>query len=247
MPDRTPDRAVSEVLGYMLIFSLVMMAIAFVSVSGFTSLENARDTEQNNNAERAFDVLANNVEDVYRRGAPSRATELSLGGAQLYTDDPVQLRVIVDGTTEVDTDLRPLVFQGRDGVEYVYEAGAIFRTQRQGGFTVRNPPLRLDNERMIFSVVRTKSEHVESIGGPTVLVRTAARGQEIAVRDDGDPHVEIEIEGSPRQDLWERYLKEEHQMACPVSSDTTLRCEVDGLDPDTVLVTETSINVELET
>lgn len=246
MSEPTRTRAVSEVLGYILIFSMVLMAIAFVSVSGFASLENARDTEQNNNAQRAFDVLSNNIEDVYRRGAPSRATELSLGGAQLYVDDPVTMRVFVDGSQEVETSLRPLVFQARDGVEFVYEAGAVFRTQRDGGFVVRNPPLRLNDDRMIFSVVRTKSPHVQSIGGPAVLVRTGARGREVAVRTSSDPDVTIEIDGSPRQDLWQRYFEDELQMDCTVPGGT-LHCETDGIDPDSALVTVTSLNVELET
>lgn len=246
MPDRPCDRAVSEVLGYVLVFSMVLAAITFVSISGFATLEDARDAEQHNNAERAFDVLANNVEDVYKRGAPSRATELSLDGTQLSVGEEVGLRVSVDGSTRVDTTIRPLVFQGSDGVALVYEAGAVFRTQRQGGYVVRGPPLQSSSEQLLFTVVRTNRSNVQSIGGSSVLVRTVARGTDVAVRSSGGHDVTIELVDSPRQELWHRHLEEARGLSCGVSGDT-LSCDDSDTDPDRVLVTVTDVHVELET
>lgn len=245
MSDRRRDRAVSEVLGYSLIFGMILVAIAIVSVAGFASLEDARNIEQQNNAERAFDVLSNNVEDVYKRGAPSRATELSLGGAQLHLTEPMTMRVDVDGTTVVERDIRPLVFRGDDDVEFVYEAGAVFRNHRQGGVTVRDPPLRLESERMIFTVVATNSSNTQSISGPAVLVRTLSENREVVVDSDSVTDVTIELEGSPRQELWQHHLEDEHGMSCTPSGDT-LTC-TDNHDPDRVLIVVHDLEVELET
>jgi hypothetical protein len=249
VPDPTDDRAVSEILGYSLIFGMILVAIAFVSVSGFASLEDARDAEQNNNAERAFDVLANNVEDVYRRGAPSRATELSLGGSQLYVDDEVTLRVTVDdgtGPEYVETTFRPIVFRGRGQTEFVYEAGAVFRDERDGGITVRDLPLRLDGDRLILPVVGVNTENVQSIGGPAVLVRTAEVDREIAFRSSGGHDVEINVTDSPREAIWKRHLEGEFGMDCSYSGESLL-CDDGSIDPDRVLVVVHDIDVVLET
>lgn len=249
MSDLIDDRGVSEVLGYSLIFGMILVAIAFVSVSGFASLEDTRDAEQNNNAERAFDVLANNVEDVYRRGAPSRATELSLGGSQLYLGDEMTLRVTVDdgsGPEYVQTTLRPLVFRGRDDTEFVYEAGAVFRSDRDGGIAVRDLPLRLDTDRMILPLVSTNAESVQSIGGPSVLVRTTGSSKEIAFRSTGGHDVEINVTGSPREELWKRHLEDEYAMDCSYSGDSLL-CTDDTVDPHRVLVVVHEVDVGLET
>jgi len=65
-PERTvapfDRRAVSDVVGYVLVFSLVSLTVGVVSVAGVGALQDARDVEQANNAERAFDVLGDNVE-----------------------------------------------------------------------------------------------------------------------------------------------------------------------------------------
>lgn len=249
MPEPNGSRAVSEVLGYSLIFGMILMAIAFISVSGFAGLEDARDAEQNKNAERAFDVLANNVEDIYARGAPSRATELSLGGAQLYVGEEVTLNVTVDdgtGPAHVETTVRPLVFRGRDDVRYVYEAGAIFLDQRDGGITVRDLPMTLDSDRMILPIVSTDGPGVRGISGPAVLVRTAEVDRQIAFRSTGGHDVAINVTGSPRASLWQRHLEDEYAMDCSVSGDSLI-CEDDSIDPDRVLVVVHDIRVELET
>lgn len=74
------NRAVSEVVGFVLTFSLVTMAIAIVFTAGFGGLQDTQQAEQVNNVERAFDVLDTNVQEVQRQEAPSRATEMRLSG-----------------------------------------------------------------------------------------------------------------------------------------------------------------------
>ena len=93
------NRAVSEVLGFILVFALVTTTMSFVYVSDLASLEERRDAERIDNAERAFDVLADNVEDIYRRDAPSRATEIRLAEARLRLADSTEITIsVVNGS-----------------------------------------------------------------------------------------------------------------------------------------------------
>jgi hypothetical protein len=138
---RRDERAVSEVLGYVLVFTLILSSVAFVSVGVANSLADRSETESVNNAEAAFNVLADNVEDVYARGAPSRATEISLETGSLSTGENVTLEVrLVDtdatptthwpGPTASDWKtwrFRPLVFESDGGATVAYEAGAVYR------------------------------------------------------------------------------------------------------------------------
>ena len=71
------DRGVSEVLGYALVFSLVIVTVSIISVSGLSGYQNAQSFERQSNAEKAYDVMHNNIEDIYYKGAPSRATPWS--------------------------------------------------------------------------------------------------------------------------------------------------------------------------
>jgi len=74
------ERGVSDVVGYVLIFSLIVATVGVVTTVGFSTLEDRQDAERVNNVERAFDVFANNMENVYRDGAPSRGDGDAAGG-----------------------------------------------------------------------------------------------------------------------------------------------------------------------
>jgi hypothetical protein len=247
VPDGSPERAVSEVLGYIFVFSLILLTISVVSVGGYSVLEDARDNEQNSNAERALDVLANNIADLYARGAPSRATEISLEESQLFVGDPITFEVSVDdgiSTTSVQREIDPIVFRGAANTDFVYEAGAVFREQQDGGVTLRNPPLSVNSERMVFALVRTNSSNQLSLSGSTILVRTRATTREVAVRSTGTAHdVTFTVTDSPRQSTWRQYFQREHGMSC-TESGNTLQCTAANVDR--VLVSVYNVRVNLE-
>jgi hypothetical protein len=240
------DRAVSEVISYVLVFGLIVSAVAIISVSGLSTLQDVRNDEQIDNAERAFDILSDNVEDIYRRGAPSRATEISLGEAELSTGSNVTMRVEIDetadGTYNVDEDfernVRPVVYSGDDNRKLVYEAGAVFRTNRDGGVTVQEPPFLVDEERVHLPVVGLNRPGVQSLGGSTVLVRTNLRSRTVEYEDTGDTVEEIRIQilESEHGDQWVDYLQSEGFTDCQsvtVGGDDGVQCDFNP-DPSTI-------------
>ncbi|WP_336337248.1 DUF7289 family protein [Haloarcula brevis] len=210
------DRAVSEVLSFALVFSLIVASIILVSVSGLGALQNARDAEQMENAERAFDVLSDNIADLHKQGAPSRATEVSLGEASLRTGENTTISVQVhDGTAPVDVgswEIRPIVYAGNQERELVYEAGAVFRTNRDSGVRQRSPPIVVSEERVLVTVVGTTASDQQSLGGSTVLVRTNHRHSNVSFADTGGnvEHVNVSVDSTPqREALWQSYFESE--------------------------------------
>ncbi|MFC6988243.1 hypothetical protein ACFQJD_05030 [Haloplanus sp. GCM10025708] len=117
-----PDRAVSDVVGFVLVFSLIITSVGVVTVFGISTLEDARTDERINNAERAFDVLADNFDDIARGGAPSRATEIKLAETSLTLAETVDLSV--NASDEADpypSEFRPIVFSAGSETDIVYE------------------------------------------------------------------------------------------------------------------------------
>lgn len=207
------DRAVSEVLSFVLVFSIIIASIVLVSVAGLSSLQDARDAEQLNNAERAFDILSDNMADIYLRGAPSRATEISLGEAQLRTADNVTMTVEVQEGGAYSRvgqwKIRPLRYDGNQEQALVYEAGSVFRTNRDSGIRIRDPPLVVNKNHVLITVIGTNRPTVQSLGGSTVLVRANHRDSDIPYENsDSDAEkVRINVTG-PHSDLWEDYFEE---------------------------------------
>jgi hypothetical protein len=248
------DRAASEVLSFALVFGLVVGSVAIVSVSGMNSLESARDAEQMNNAERAFDVLGDNMADIHERGAPSRATEVSLGESQLYTDENVTFNVTAvdsSGTLSPVTrvrEVRPIVYDGTRDRRLVYEAGAVFRVEREGALVLQEPPFVVESDRTLIPLVATQSRTVESTGGSTVLLRANKRATDVALADSTGDYDSLSVNvSSPRNDIWKGYIEDQPGFSCTDGmgpSGDHLECERAGLDVVHVVVYDIGITID---
>ncbi|MBV0901803.1 DUF7289 family protein [Haloarcula salina] len=242
------DRGVSEVLSFVLVFTLIIASITLVSVGGLGTLQDARNAEQLNNAERAFDILTDNIADLYQRGAPSRATEISLGEAQLRTGENVTMSVEVDsgsGYSRVGQwEIRPIVFEGDEERRIVYEAGGVYRTNRDGGLRIRDPPLVVDENHVLITVVGINRPETQSLGGSTVLVRANHRDTDIAFEDtSGDVEgVRINVTG-PRSDLWEAYF-EEKGFTCATGDDWCEYTDGGGIERTYVVYHDIRVDID---
>jgi len=252
------DRAVSEVISYVLVFSLIVSAVGLVSISGLASLQETRDAEQIQNAERAFDVLADNVADIHQRGAPSRATEISLGENQLYTDDNVTMRVEIDNDVDSDFDyedswrIRPIVYSGSEERRLVYEAGAVFRTNRDSEILIREPPFIIENDRILIPVVGINRPNAQSLGGSTVLVRTKLQERTTGLANPdnttGVDKLNVTIIDSPRQDQWQAYFENSGFENCSEPNTNELTCkfvpDTGTIDRVYIVYHDISVNID---
>ncbi|WP_299233345.1 DUF7289 family protein [Natronomonas sp.] len=204
------DRGVSDIVGYVLIFSLIIATVGVVTTVGFSTLEDRQSAERINNVERAFDVFAANVEDVYREGAPSRATELRLSGGTLRHGDVVRITVADadDPSRNVTAFARPLVYAEGD-TEIVYAAGAVFRSGPDSSVMIRDPPFSSGGQTATLPLVetfRTTGPRTVSTDG-TVRVTSTARAINTTTSPsfDGADSYTVTVE-SPRAGAWARYF-----------------------------------------
>lgn len=206
------DRGVSDVIGYILVFSLVIATVGIVSVVGFAGLDERQEAEQMDNMERAFDVFDYNMEDVYLRGAPSRATEMRLGGGTLRYGNRVNITV-ESGSSNVTARPRPLIYADHD-TEIVYTAGAIIRTDGDASVMLQRPPFRLDTgdtDRLVVPLIETSRppDQTSAAGERTLRVTSTARSINGTVPTglrEPTANVTVTVE-SPRADAWERHFE----------------------------------------
>lgn len=246
------DRGVSEVLSYSLVFALILVSVSIVSVSGVSTLGDVRDAEQIQNADRAYDVLADNMEDIYAEGAPSRATEIDLGDAELFIGEHTAINVTVhNGSLDLNEsyvyETRPLVYRLDSDQALVYENGAIFRTHPDSGLIRRPPPHTYAADRLEIPIVRTRADSIRSVGSSTVLVRGQSASRSILESGHTDAWDTVYVNvTSPRADLWERYYEEEVALTagdCGRPRDDRVVCELTA--PSIVQVTLQDIKVSL--
>jgi len=205
-------RGLSDVIGFVLVFGLVVAAVAVVSVGGFQVLEDARDSQQVTNAEQAFDVLDGNVEDLAVRGAPRRSTEILLSEAELTFGDPVRFNVTAGGTNYYATNVTPLVYRTDGGAELVYVNGAVLRQYGDDAYLANEPRVSAGDRTFVpFVVTSARSSGASATNARRVLVRTVVNGRDVRTFDD--PATRLNVT-TPRAAAWERYLEDELAVDC---------------------------------
>jgi hypothetical protein len=234
------DRAVSDVLGYVLIFTLIVSSVAVVTVGGYDALDAVRDGERFDNAERVFDVLDEHVDAHLEDRVPGRATEVRLADASLDFGDPVTVNVSVPGVGFNRSTVDPLVYEQSGERRILYAAGATIRRDRGPPRLIDGPPFRFGN-RTLITVVETRSRSGGLAGSARVLVRTEYVSQSV--------HTYTTLEGrSPtlnvtgaRPEAWADWWEAETGEPCTVSGDH-VTCSIDA---ESIVVRQVTIDVTI--
>lgn len=245
----TDRRGVSEAIGFVLVFSLVVSTVGVVYVFGVTDLQQARNAEQVNNVQRAFDLLAENVDELVSRSAPSRGTEIRLQGGTLSTGDPVYINVsgaAVSNSSDTfatgAVGAAPIQYRD-DDTTISYAHGAVIRGQSDGSVFVRKPPFVLDGDRFVIPIVATQSTDRAIGGDATVLIRTENDLSDVVVARTEPQDVTVNVT-SPRAPLWESYFVERGLICDPSTPTDVASCRAD--DVGSVYVVVVSVDVAFE-
>lgn len=213
------DRAVSDVLGYILIFSLILSSVAIVTVGGYNSLNSVRDAERFDNAQRVFDVLDANVDDHLETGVTSRGTEIRLADARIGFGEPVVFNVTVGEYGFNRTTVEPLVYTQSSDREIAYSGGATVRADRGTSILSDGPPFRI-GEETIVTFVETRARDSGISGSGRVLVRTELAAESVHAYTGAGPYTVTLNVTTPRTDAWEQWFESETDEECTVVGNT---------------------------
>jgi len=248
------DRAQTEVLGYVLVFAVIVLTVALVTGPGQAGLQNTRDAQQTANVEEGFAVLAENIDDVVREGVPSRATEFDLAGQRVALGPPVTVRVTAtytNGSIAFDRthSVRPITYRAESGAELVYVNGAVVARGQDGGVAmIREPRMVVSSDRAVVPVINTSLDRRQLRGRDEVvdresrlLVRTEERGVPAVNQTTANVTLTIEIT-SPRAAAWQAYLERALDGTCSMSGDTVTCSGETGAA--TLVVTRVDVSLE---
>ncbi|PSQ41843.1 hypothetical protein BRD17_10140 [Halobacteriales archaeon SW_7_68_16] len=260
--DRTPiddERGVSQVIGFTLSFSVVILSLGLIFTQGFGSLTDLRGDVQETNAVRAFEALAENFDDLQRSRAPTTSGELRLGGNSLTIRDNITWNVTVTrpGEPPIEHTLTPQSLVYRSDVDQVsYEAGAVLRESGGDSLMLRRPPFLCTGQAAIVSVINVDiASDTTGIGSSgSVLLREDAEiaaylsaqnvnpVDRLGYNDHGTHHVGIvvAVERSDNLGGWNDYFS--GRSGWTQVGDDTYRC-----DADRVVFRESLLEVEFVT
>lgn len=208
------EKAVSEVIGFVIILSIIFISIGIVYTNAIPGLENTEETEHLNNAERAMITLQSNVEEMLERGVPKRGTEMRLRAGELEMPEDDRALMVLNTTdvgglnTNITRSSVPITYSLGDR-SVLYENGAVIRNPSGNGSTmVRNPGWVMNDDRAMVTMVDTRLRGIgQRVGDGTAIVRMA-RGSTDTVRTElsGSDTVNITVVSENSQ-AWEAYFR----------------------------------------
>lgn len=242
---RESERAVSDVLAFVIVFSIIITSVALVYGTGFSSIQDVKDGQQKANAERAMEALGLSMDDIVKGQATRRGGSLNLGGGQLRTGDSTTVNVTVDGTT-VTTDPatgnpgpRPVgSFEFyADDTAVAYESGGVFRRDGSASVTVVEPTVTCDGDIAVVSLVRVTSSSGAIGATDNVEVGMAEESTELLYSGSISSSLEVVVDNTDYAPAWARNLDERGWDISRSGDEVTATPDTGGsCDPDQVVV-----------
>ncbi|MHC3437525.1 DUF7289 family protein [Natrialbaceae archaeon A-gly3] len=214
---RGDERAVSDVVAFVLVFAIIIGSVGLISVTAFSSMEGLQESEQMRNAERGMGALADNFNDVLRYDAiEERSGELSLREGTVRTgSDGASINVTVwdnggDRITSNETSLGQFTYE-RGGTTIAYEGGGVFRGEDSGDVLLERPRMKCEDDgAAVVSLVAIDADDrsLQSHDGQefTVIEERDHENRTVETHTENVGKVNVTVENTDFENGWESTL-----------------------------------------
>lgn len=210
------DKGVSEVVGYVLTFAIVIAAVTLIYTSGMPMIEQTSETAVLQSMKTSFISLQSNVKKVALDQSPIRTVKFNLIKGSIGANKKT-------GNITVKTDLAsssPISF---GNIEYtigskkvIYENGAVIEYTTGGNIIVSDPPIYFTNyssdnaAHVIISVINASGSF--SAGGGITEMHLSRNRNDTLVYNTSDPvsFVNISINSSYAH-AWSLFLNNSYE------------------------------------
>jgi hypothetical protein len=213
------EDAVSEMVDFSIILSIMLLATGIIVVAGVPLLENTQNMQHTENIRQGFEVLALNMNKVVQGNAPSQSVEMKMYGGSLSVagDNYISIDLRVWNSSANNFEMQPAVGSRIKNIEnsfqdttISYENTGVWAKYSTGqSLMVSEPRFTYANNVLVIPVARI--DGITSLSG-SGLVRVTADGRPKRVeRYENVSRVNISIT-SDYFEAWGRYLNESLQM-----------------------------------
>ncbi len=215
------NRAVSEVIGYVIIFGIVMLAIGMIYAVGFPVLRSSTDATQFQSIEQGFLILQTDLFKVALDQAPVRTTKLGTAEGGSLRSDPAACNMTIEITHGGTRDNHSILmgnieFNSRVG-SVACENGAVVVKYQAGSVMLSKPRMfnSTDQGDILFSLVKINDSFSSLGGGIAQVTISNPRFNESvfntpAVYQNGELRLRFDSEYA---DAWERFISDEFDTA----------------------------------
>lgn len=178
------SNAVSETVGFIIIFGIVISGIGLVSLYGYPALLNQQEEANIRNMEKTLIILQTDINSLAFKNVPYQETAIQVSGGTLSVDSPDPLKVFKITGPSVDYEFKPgeLKFQtDTQDVIIALQNGAVVKWQvggSTGGSTMLSQPRWYFDEStatLVITLVKIDANSYKvNTGIGTVMMRIDA-------------------------------------------------------------------------
>lgn len=249
------DDAVSEMVDYSIILSIIILATGIIVVAGVPMLEGMQEVQHTENIRQSFEVLALNMNKVVFGHSPSQSVELKMYGGALSVADNnyISIDLQVWNSTSNDTEMQSAVgFEVKNlensyqGTTISYENTGVWAKYEEGkAVMVSEPRFTYANNVLVIPVALI--EGTDSISGSGLSRVTADAGSKKVYKYENVSMINTSIT-SNYFEAWGRYFNESLQMQIvdEDSGNKTVNCSRNYLNNIDVYVIYSPMEVTID-
>lgn len=231
------DRGVSEMVAFVLSFSMIIVSVGILYTGGFGVLNDLQEVQQTENAEQVFLAVSSSFTELEQGQAPKRAGALDLD---------VGATITVVNQSTINISVQPAGFGNEyvtRSIEYTlgkrtvaYENGAVFREDPGGNVMLGEPPeFYCSNETnvAVVSITTIQAPNDISLAAGTVTLTGIRRSNtlEFPTNRTGPgtnvDNLTVNV-SSPHEEAWQRYFEDESNDWVNPNGDDSYTCT--GID-----------------
>jgi hypothetical protein len=214
------EDAVSEMVDFSIILSIMLLATGIIVVAGVPLLENTQNMQHTENIRQGFEVLALNLNKVVQGNAPSQSVEMKMYGGSLSVagdNNYISVYLQVWNSSANDFEMQPAVRSSIKNIEnsfqdttISYENTGVWAKYNNGqAVMVSEPRFTYANNVLVIPIA--KIDGTTSISGSGLVRVTADSGRKTVEAYENVSQVNITVT-SEYFEAWGRYLNESLQM-----------------------------------
>lgn len=203
------NAAVSETLGYILLFGIVTLSMGVIYVIGYPVLQSNMDNNVFESAEQSFVVLKSNMDRVAFDQTPVKVLKMKLQSSSISVDNYSSMTISYDGHTSSPINTGEIVFT-KDEKELSYEMGGVFKRYSPQAVTMAAKPtiyVTETDEGDITTIGLVKLNGNDYISGKGIATLSLHHNSSVLERTTSPEDVTLMIK-SRYIPAWERYLEE---------------------------------------
>lgn len=209
IPGYNDERAVSETVGFILIFGIVVISMGFIYTMGYPILQSSMETSIFESTEQSFIVLQSNMKMVSYDQVPVKNLKLKMHSASLSSTNQSSITIEYDGK-KLSYPTGEIEYRKDDNV-IVYENGGVWkRYYSNNGIMVSDPHIYSStlNGKDITTIGVVSISGRSSSGGNSIVNLNMKHNSSTLTRTSDPVDVTIKINNTYAS-VWKEYLEGE--------------------------------------